>query len=796
MTINDLNIQNTATVDTNNFTFTVSTMTIGSVGILRIFDPNNLVLTTMTANNGTINYTGNVTRNINFTSYFNLTTSGAGIFTCLNTATTAIGGTLTVTSGTLNLAAAQDMTVTGNVLINGAGGTLNANSRTITVSGNWDRSAGAFTNAGSTVIFNGAASQIQNGETFNNMQVTGGITTLSATPVTAAGTFTISGGTLSIGVNTLDLTGAVNPSLTGGIIDMSSTTGGTINFHALAFNLNGTSITNLGGAALSTITGTGTFSITNAGSSLTCGNFSNVTSGTFSITNGTYTAGGAATSVINCTSFSQSGGAYNGGTGVINSSGSFSVSAGTFTAGTSTVVMTGASNLSSNQNLYNLTINNSNAVNMLTDITLNNNLTISGGASLTTGAHSLTVSGSIILDGTLNSTGEGVGNSVGVTGNVSNNAGNGATGTFNANGAGGVNIGGYLLIFNFSATNNASTLNTTISGNFGVVNTFNNDNGLIIFNNNGTINQPDTFYNLTISGGTRSTNGDITVNKDLAISGGTLDAATNSNNINIGTVGVTPSSLSITATGILNFASGGTLTFQGDGVQTFSNTSASGSAIYNLTINKTNIADNVTIPNTSGDITIQGILTVTRGVFIQNRTLILSNTNNVATVVSVAANGTWRNIGGALNSNIRLGGTAGNGNVSISGIINFDGGAGKNLQIRSSIAGRQRDWSGTGTFTVGNIDVQDQTCISGTPAGIFCTAGSPGIDSGNNINWFLGNNGIGVAGTVYLSDRVTNVGAGDNLTLVVYRNATGTISTFRTTTRRRNFFIKLYPNGK
>jgi len=130
------------------------------------------------------------------------------------------------------------------------------------------------------------------------------------------------------------------------------------------------------------------------------------------------------------------------------------------------------------------------------------------------------------------------------------------------------------------------------------------------------------------------------------------------------------------------------------------------------------------------DVTVQNTLTITDGELIQ--------TINLTTgVVTVAAAGKWTN---STDGNVTL-----SGDVANAGTIAFAGLTGDGILIRSSVAGTQRNWQGAGTFTMTDIDVQDQTCIGSAPAYIQVTSGT---DSGNNINWVFGT-GTQVAGSLY-----------------------------------------------
>ncbi len=188
-----------------------------------------------------------------------------------------------------------------------------------------------------------------------------------------------------------------------------------------------------------------------------------------------------------------------------------------------------------------------------------------------------------------------------------------------------------------------------------------------------------------------------------------------------------------------------------------------GSAFNNLAINKTDAADandNLTVQ--TDDLTINGTLTVTDGELVQQRS-ITTGAVNLASATSK-----WTNV--TNNANVTL-----SGNVSNSGTISFDAPTGDLVQIRSSVGGTQRNWQGSGTFTMTDVDVQDQTAIGGTPANITVTSGT---NSGNNINWLFGSNSI--AGIVYTDDDEATTLNNKAITVVVYDGSSQT--TYTTTT--------------
>jgi hypothetical protein len=165
-------------------------------------------------------------------------------------------------------------------------------------------------------------------------------------------------------------------------------------------------------------------------------------------------------------------------------------------------------------------------------------------------------------------------------------------------------------------------------------------------------------------------------------------------------------------------ANGGsaTLTFSGGNDQTY--TDQGGNEINgDITINKTNGSSVILASNADWNASGQD-LTITAGVF-------LSGDYNVSTTaLTVGASGAYRALG---TGDLTLAG-----NVSNSGEMTFRSsnacGGADSILIRSSAA-VQRSWSGSGTFTFHDVDVQYQ-------AGTASVTVYSGTDSGNNgANW-------------------------------------------------------------
>ncbi|MCM8790746.1 MAG: hypothetical protein NC938_03490 [Candidatus Omnitrophica bacterium] len=119
------------------------------------------------------------------------------------------------------------------------------------------------------------------------------------------------------------------------------------------------------------------------------------------------------------------------------------------------------------------------------------------------------------------------------------------------------------------------------------------------------------------------------------------------------------------------------------------------------------------------------------------------------------ASGTWRNSGGSI--------TIGEGGVHNDGMIDFTG---SGYTIRSDVDGEQRDWYGSGSFSIDGADVKDQVRPLGeTPAYILVTNGT---DSGNNINWVFGLTGTEISGTFYTAiDASTALGEGHLVVIAI-----------------------------
>ncbi len=245
--------------------------------------------------------------------------------------------------------------------------------------------------------------------------------------------------------------------------------------------------------------------------------------------------------------------------------------------------------------------------------------------------------------------------------------------------------------------------------------TFNPNGGTIVFD--------DGLTNFTIP--TTFTLNNVTVNKTSS-----LRFITNSSTL------VVTGTLTLTNGSIENTAAIGTVEAQGDVVM--ASTYDGGDANFRF-----GGSANQTYTN-AGGVNPQGTWTIDKsgGVLILASNLILGTSQALnitsgelsqgtaadlrAGTITVGATGRWRNNG---TGDITLGG-----NVANSGEIDIDGTTvscdeADSILIRSSSAGVQRNWSGTGSFFVQDADVQDQ-------AGTAAITVHAGTNSGNNGgNW-------------------------------------------------------------
>jgi hypothetical protein len=176
------------------------------------------------------------------------------------------------------------------------------------------------------------------------------------------------------------------------------------------------------------------------------------------------------------------------------------------------------------------------------------------------------------------------------------------------------------------------------------------------------------------------------------------------------------------------------VTFNGISNQTI--TGSSSTTFNNLTISNTGTdPDNVvSLDGSAGaTTTVVSQLTITRGVFDQGIESTSSDLliNGIGECVVVRPRAKWRNRGRG--DEILSCGVINEGTIE----FNSEGipcGDDDEIQIRSSVPGLQRTWEGTGTFSMVDVDVQDQRVPGGVTPPLQILVSS-GTNSGNNTGW-------------------------------------------------------------
>ena len=176
----------------------------------------------------------------------------------------------------------------------------------------------------------------------------------------------------------------------------------------------------------------------------------------------------------------------------------------------------------------------------------------------------------------------------------------------------------------------------------------------------------------------------------------------------------------ISVTGRLNFspAIAGTVNLNGSSPQLIS-----GSGTLTSTANQTIAVTNASGVTLGRNLSLGGPLSIS-GILDQGASFNLTASAS-PTAITIASGGLLRNLG---TGDLTLGG-----NVANNGTVNLNGGGvtcgdADSILMRSSVAGTQRSWSGTGVFDFIDVDLQDQT--SGLP--LIAVSST---DSGNNVGW-------------------------------------------------------------
>lgn len=113
------------------------------------------------------------------------------------TVTINAGGSLTVSGGTLTLAAGNDFTNNGTLTISSGASLTISGSNSLTISGNWYNNGGTFNSNTSTVTFNGTGKTISGSSipTFYNLSTSGTASVTAGLGVSVGGNVTIGSGT-------------------------------------------------------------------------------------------------------------------------------------------------------------------------------------------------------------------------------------------------------------------------------------------------------------------------------------------------------------------------------------------------------------------------------------------------------------------------------------------------------------------------------------------------------------------------------------------------------------------------
>ena len=747
-----LTIDSSATFDLAGLSLTLGTL--DNSGTLRLQGGETVSITTMDTNSGTVTYNGTGTYTAASgglkagDSYYNLTFNGSGGSWELD-ANLAVSNVLTITAGTLD-----------------------ASSRTITLSGNGTpfSNSGTFTASTSTVTYTGSgvASTITIAAvTYNNLTLNNSAKTFAlAADTTVSNNLTITAGTLDV------VSGSNFALNVGGSYSNSGTftaRSGTVTLNATA---TGKTITS-GGSSFYNLTLNGVGGGWTLQDNTTVSNVLTITNGTLDASSRTLTLSG------NGTPFSNSG---------------------TFTASTSTVSYTG-NNLLGNTTVaavtyYNLTVNNASETYALGgDTTVSNVLTISAGI-LDASSKTLTLSGNgtpfsnsgtfTASTSTVSYTGNNLlGNTTIAAVTYKNLTLNNSLETYVL--AADTTVSGNLTITAGTLdVVNGSNFSLNVGGNWSNSGTFTARSGTVTFN--GTADQTITtnaqaFYNLTLNNTGASGSDDVIisgaldVDNVLTITDGNLDIDTNDPNVTLA------GNLSIASAGSVTKGSG-TWTFDGSGTSTWSDSSSAIQDLGAVTINgssktistSTNVkAASITIGaddifNISGDtLTLTGTGTVltlnSGGTFTTtSSTVVYTGTTTATTIGAVNYNNltltptaaTTFNLGGNLtggnaivgtltiNANATLDATSNNYNLTAAAITIAASGT---YTARASTITVSGNFSNSGTFTAGTSTVTfdkgsgTQTLNSGSSAFYNLTHSGAGTLQ-------LATNALTVAGTL------------------------------------------------
>jgi hypothetical protein len=509
---------------------------------------------------------------------------------------------VTINNGTLRFSTSATMTpFAGNAQIPANGGLwLNNSSANITVTDSLGVAGLLRVTSGSLTVGTTANGNLRSGG--GTFVFEGGTTTVAgrfdARDITTITNFQMTAGTLTVNTNGSVYTYAAPFSMQ--VVGSTFTmTGGTIIIQRQGGNNLG--YVNTGASASHTVSG-GTIQIGNGSTPGTdvIKILSTIPLYNLSIVAATGLADGDLTVLHNVAINNTT--TLDGSTRTLSVAGNWNNS-GAFTHGTSTVVFNGAAQTISRtggENFNNLTLNSTG------NVTMNNNVIVSGALTLTqgtlaVGANTLELDGAVsATSGALTSTN---------TGTVYYNQGSNGQSVLAAN-------YGNLTFSNFNKV-------LASSGSIGIAGVFTQGSGVGHTNTGSTINYnsggaqavaPFTYRNLVLSnGGVKTASGASTVQGDLTISSGLTLA---DGGFNIAVNGNVSNASLHTSTGA------GALTLTGGGA---AHTLSGGGSFGNLTMNDANGA------TLSGSVTVNGTLTFTSGVITAaNDTVMVSSSGTVA----------------------------------------------------------------------------------------------------------------------------------------------------------------------
>ncbi|MBI4568679.1 MAG: hypothetical protein HY719_09810, partial [Planctomycetes bacterium] len=421
---------------------------------------------------------------------------------------------VTVSSGTFTLAAAVD--VDRHVVISGTG-TISAGANTMNVGGDWTNGA-TFTQATSTVIFDGASPTLTTGGTgaaksFNNLTISVSGTALLAGNLDVDGTLTISSGTLDVSASVYTInafawtnsTGTFTPRTGTVTLDLAAatiTTGGAgagKQFYNLTVNATG----------IKTVSGDLKVQndLTCTASTLTLGGATDVDRDVI-INGGTLSCGANALSVARHWTYSS--GTLTAGTGTV-----------TFDTGDGTVTPGGGS-------FYNVIVDAAGFTKTLgAALTATNDLTLTNGTfdvsatnyGVTVGRHwtnnatftprAGTATFNTAVAGTITTGGTGAGKKFW---NFTVSAG---TKTL----SGDLDVDNILNISGGTFDVSASNYNIWVGGNWTRAGTFTSRAGTVTFDGTGSVDATATFNNVIMNVGTRTSTGATGIGGTLELTG-------------------------------------------------------------------------------------------------------------------------------------------------------------------------------------------------------------------------------------------------------------------------------------